>query len=117
MMSGPAPARSAGLVFPGGSVCHLMPSPSLPTSLQEIESALEEVPALLPQFSELREESRLHQQYEAAVCTMDFTLMIDKFVERAQKVMDQGTLLAAHKVRLDLTLYSVCYLHLLVNAD
>ena len=56
------------------------------------------MPALLPQFSELREESRLHQQYEAAVCTMDFTLMIDKFVERAQKVMDQGTLLAAHKV-------------------
>ena len=56
------------------------------------------MPALLPRFSELREESRLHQQYEAAVCTMDFTLMIDKFVERAQKVMDQGTLLAAHKV-------------------
>lgn len=71
-------------------------------SLQEIESALEEVPALLPQFSELREESRLHQQYEAAVCTMDFTLMIDKFVERAQKVMDQGTLLAAHKYLIEL---------------
>ncbi|XP_043191620.1 exocyst complex component 3-like [Amphibalanus amphitrite] len=71
-------------------------------SLQEIEAALEEVPALLPQFSELREESRLHQQYEAAVCTMDFTLMIDKFVERAQKVMDQGTLLAAHKYLIEL---------------
>ncbi|XP_037086879.1 exocyst complex component 3-like [Pollicipes pollicipes] len=71
-------------------------------SLQEIEAALAEVPALLPQFSDLREESRLHQQYEAAVCTMDFTLMIDKFVERAQKVMQQSTLLAAHKYLIEL---------------
>lgn len=71
-------------------------------SLQEIQQLLQTVPAMVPRFSELSDVSQLHQMYSAAVSTMDFTLTIGKFVERAQKVIDQGSLLAAHKYLIEL---------------
>ena len=67
--------------------------------MEEIEESLEELPVLVDELSDVREETIKHSQLATARENLKHIFMVPETVKQAEALVANGKLLEAHKVR------------------
>ena len=67
--------------------------------MDEIETSLQELPVLVDELSELREETIRHSQLATARENLKHIFMVPETVSQTEALIMDGKLLEAHKVR------------------
>jgi t-SNARE complex subunit (syntaxin) len=77
--------------------------------MSEIRKSLNDVPNLAKDLQEIRQESFEHSQLEMAMENMNNIFNINKNLEKAHSLINEGQLLHAHIVRLVLCVKSIYF--------
>ncbi len=66
--------------------------------MEEIEDSLQELPGLLDELSDVREETMRHSQLATARENLKHIFMVPETVSQTEALITEGRLLEAHKV-------------------
>ncbi len=67
--------------------------------MEEIEDSLQELPELLDELADVREETMKHSQLATARENLKHIFMVPETVTQTEVLITEGRLLEAHKVR------------------